>query len=143
MNTLKRIFHLLCDYRNFTWRGSRFVNLWVSWHPRIGFSFDFYVDFIPGDFIPGHRCDPNDEDDSGWGAEFRFGGGLLWLDFPVTGTLVTPALEIICGHVIPPYTDGSSLDDSRNRAPCRTVHNGTAGLLRLAHHTPHRTSGTS
>ena len=79
MNTLKRIFHLLCDYRNFTWRGSRFVNLWVSWHPRIGFSFDFYVDFIPG-----HRCDPNDEDDSGWGAEFRFGGGLLWLDFAVS-----------------------------------------------------------
>ncbi len=79
MNILGRIFHLLCDYRWFSWRGSRLINLWVCWHPRIGFGFDFYVDFIPG-----HRAESNDANDLDREAEFRFGGSLLWLDFNVS-----------------------------------------------------------
>ena len=79
MNVLKRIFHLLCDFRGFRWRTSRFVNFYCSWHPRPGFGFYFNIDFVPG-----HRCDPNDEDDSDWGAEFTVSGSLLWLDVGLT-----------------------------------------------------------
>lgn len=79
MNILKRIFHLLCDYRGFRWRTSRLVNLWGSWHPRPGFSLHFDIDFVPG-----HRSDPNDEDDSDWGAECGVSGSLLWLDVGLT-----------------------------------------------------------
>lgn len=72
----KRLWHLLFDDRWFAWRTSRIVDAWGCWHPSIGLSFDFYIEFIPP-----HKADPNDEHDMSWGPEFKFGFGLPWIDF--------------------------------------------------------------
>ncbi len=72
----KRLWHLLFDDRFFEWRTSRFVNAWVSWHPYIGFDFDFSIEIVPP-----HKGNPNDERDFSWGPEFKLGFGGPWLDF--------------------------------------------------------------
>jgi hypothetical protein len=79
MNVLKWVWHVLFDDRYFTCRRLRAVNLWSSWHPHIGLNFDFSFEFI----LP-HKADLDDERDMSWGPEFKFGFGLLWIDFGLT-----------------------------------------------------------
>lgn len=80
MNVLKRLWHLLFDHRTFDWRTSRVANVWGSWHPYIGLGFDFNIEVI----LP-HKARLGDADDLySWGPEFKFGFGLLWIDFGLT-----------------------------------------------------------
>lgn len=75
----KRVWGLLFDFREFAWRSSRAVDAWITWGPRFGFSFDINLSFIPG-----HKADPDDEYDSGYGPELRVGFGLGWVDGGLT-----------------------------------------------------------
>ncbi len=75
----KRAWWLLFDYRQLTWKSSPAAEAWLSWGPRFGFGFD--LDFS---FVPGHKADPDDEYDSGYGPELRVGFGLGWIDGGLT-----------------------------------------------------------
>lgn len=75
----KRAWHLLFDYRKLEWCSSTAVDAWISWGPRFGFSFDVNLSFIPG-----HKGDPDDEHDLGYGPELQMGFGLGWIDGGIT-----------------------------------------------------------
>lgn len=81
MNTLKRIFHLLCDPRSVGWYTRRWANAWIQWHPRIhfGFDFDVYLNL-------GHKADldAGEDEDMSWGPEFGLTFGVPWFDFALT-----------------------------------------------------------
>lgn len=79
MNVIKRVWHLFCDSRFIQWRATRWINVWLSWHPYIGGCFDVFVEFIPW-----HNADPDDERDFDFNAEVKAGLSLLWFDFSVT-----------------------------------------------------------
>ncbi len=79
MNALKWFWHLLFDTRSFDWRTSRIVNVWGSWHPYIGFAFDFFIHFVPP-----HTAEVPGEQDMARGPEFKFSFAFLWIDFGLT-----------------------------------------------------------
>lgn len=75
----KRLWRLLFDYRQLNWHSSRAADAWISWGPHFGFNFDIDLSFIPG-----HKADPDEPDDLGYGPELSVGFGLGWIDGGLT-----------------------------------------------------------